>query len=545
MRTIFVIVQIGMVIWLGGCTQPNANKQSYNGVQVTLKSADNGDGTYTNPIIQADYSDPDAIRLGDDFYMTASSFNCSPGLPLLHSTDLVNWQLIAYASERVVPENHYSSVQHGNGIWAPSLRYHNGEFYIFYGDPDFGIFMLKSKDVLGPWSKPLLIKEAKGWIDPCPFWDEDGNAYLVHAYAGSRAGIKSVLAVCRMKPDGTALLDDGVLVFDGHGDHPTVEGPKFYKRNGFYYIFAPAGGVSTGWQLVLRSKNIYGPYEHKTVMHRGDTKVNGPHQGAWINLDSDEDWFVHFQDQEAYGRVVHLQPVKWNNNWPVIGIGDGNTGEPVSTFQKPSVAQGNAIAPANMDDEFDTTPSLLWQWHGNNGTDWGKSFPGKGVFRMYCQPYPKDYFNLWDVHSLFMQKIPAVSFEATCKISANMMNNGERCGFVVMGMDYSGIDIIKEDDVLKLRNFTCIGAVQKSMEQYAEPYILTSGHLYLRLKITQGAVCQFYYSLDGNDFVKIGSSFTARPGRWIGAKLGFFAQKNNVTNDSGWMDIEWFRYKEI
>ena len=126
-----------------------------------------------------------------------------------------------------------------------------------------------------------------------------------------------------------------------------------------------------------------------------------------------------------------------------------------------------------------------------------------------------------------------------------MMNNGERCGFVVMGMDYSGIDIIKEDDVLKLRNFTCIGAVQKSMEQYAEPYILTSGHLYLRLKITQGAVCQFYYSLDGNDFVKIGSSFTARPGRWIGAKLGFFAQKNNVTNDSGWMDIEWFRYKEI
>lgn len=209
--------------------------------------ADNGDGTYKNPVLHADYSDPDAIRVGDDFYLTASSFNAAPGLPILHSKDLVNWQIVNYVFNEQEPKEVFKKPQQGNGVWAPAMRFHNGEFYIYYGDPDFGIYMTKTKNPAGVWSKPLLIKEAKGWIDSCPFWDDDGEAYLVHAFAGSRAGIKSVLVVNRLNRDGTRLLDDGVMVFDGHAAHPTVEGPKFYKRNGFYYIllrraaFRPAG----------------------------------------------------------------------------------------------------------------------------------------------------------------------------------------------------------------------------------------------------------------------------------------------------------------
>ncbi|HSJ66536.1 MAG TPA: glycoside hydrolase 43 family protein, partial [Anditalea sp.] len=221
-------------------------------------TADQGDGTYINPIIHADYSDPDVVRVGEDFYMTASSFNAIPGLPILHSKDMVNWNLVGYALDRQVPVEHFQKPQHGNGVWAPAIRFHEGEYYIYWGDPDFGIYMVKTKDPAGQWEAPVLVEEGKGLIDPCPLWDEDGKAFLVHAYAGSRAGIKSILVVKPMNAEGTKTTGTGRLVFDGHENHPTVEGSKFYKRNGYYYIFAPAGGVSTGWQLILRSRDPYG-----------------------------------------------------------------------------------------------------------------------------------------------------------------------------------------------------------------------------------------------------------------------------------------------
>ncbi len=285
--------------------------------------ADNGDGTYKNPIIHADYSDPDAIRVGEDFYMTASSFNAVPGLPILHSKDLVNWAIIGYVFTRQPPLDVFSKPQHGNGVWAPALRYHKGEFYLYYPDPDYGIYLAKATNPAGPWSEPLLVKAAKGWIDPCPLWDDDGNAYLVNALAASRSGVKSILVVNRMSADGTKLLDDGVMVFDGHDKHPTLEGPKFYKRNGYYYISAPAGGVETGWQLVLRAKNIYGPYEEKIVLAQGKTQINGPHQGAWLDTPTGEFWFIHFQDRGPYGRIVHLQPMRWLERLARHGYGRG------------------------------------------------------------------------------------------------------------------------------------------------------------------------------------------------------------------------------
>lgn len=228
------------------------------------------------------------------------------------------------------PSGIFNSPQHGNGVWAPAIRYHNGEFHVYYGDPDLGIFMAKTKNPAGPWEPLVLVKEAKGRIDTCPFWDDDGNAYLVHAWAKSRAGINSILTICRMSPDGTRTLDEGKTVFDRQTTQPTIEGPKMYKWNGYYYIFAPAGGVRNGWQTVLRSKNIFGPYEDKIVLEKGGTEINGPHQGGWVELKSGESWFVHFQERDPYERIVHLQPVKWVDDWPVIGIDkdDDGKGEP-------------------------------------------------------------------------------------------------------------------------------------------------------------------------------------------------------------------------
>ena len=258
--------------------------------QPAVWNPDNGDGTYKNPIIYADYSDPDVIRVGDDFYMTASSFSCFPGLPILHSKDPVNWTIIGHAIPKHPVAEQFAKPFHGGGIWAPAIRFHDGVFYIFVGDPDNGVYVLKSKNPAGPWDPPILIKQAKGWIDTCPFWDDDGQAYMVHAFANSRAGVKNILHINRISPDGTKLLDDGKLVVDGNKDstYNTIEGPKLYKRNNYYYIMAPGGGVSKGYQIVFRSKNIYGPYESRIVLDSGKTNVNGPHQGGWVETQAGE-----------------------------------------------------------------------------------------------------------------------------------------------------------------------------------------------------------------------------------------------------------------
>jgi len=217
--------------------------------QTTLSKtwvSDQGNGQYKNPVLHADYSDPDAVRVGDYYYMTASSFNCTPGLPVLKSADLVNWQLIGYALPRQVPLEHFNEVRNGEGVWAPAIRYHKGLFYIYYPDPDFGIYVVTAQRAEGPWSAPELVLPGKGIIDPCPLWDDDGKAYLVYGWAASRAQVNSLLTVSPLSTDGKKATGDGRHVFDGHDAHPTLEGPKFYKRNGYYYIFAPAGGVATG-----------------------------------------------------------------------------------------------------------------------------------------------------------------------------------------------------------------------------------------------------------------------------------------------------------
>jgi beta-xylosidase len=506
--------------------------------------ADNGDGTYKNPILHADYSDPDAIRVGDDFYLTASSFNAAPGLPILHSKDLVNWSLIGYALKKQPPFEVYDRPQHGNGVWAPAIRYHNGEFYIFYPDPDFGIYMTKTKDPAGEWEKPVLIKAGKGLIDPCPLWDDDGKAYLVSAFAGSRAGFKSFLIVSKMSPDGTRLLDDGVIVLDGHDAHPTVEGPKFYKRNGFYYIFAPAGGVATGWQLVLRSKNIYGPYDEKIVLAQGTTPINGPHQGAWVTTQTGEDWFLHFQDKGAYGRIVHLQPMKWIDDFPVIGMdpdGDG-TGEPVLTYKKPSVGKTYPLMTPPESDEFGL-PALgpQWQWHANPLSTWAYPNPAKGVLTMLSVQTPENYKNLWDLPNLLLQKFPAEEFTATAKITLNPRFEGEKFGLVVMGLDYSYAGVTNKGGKLYVAEARAKDADKGSAETESAPLQLNEKTFYLRVKVEKGALCRFSFSPDNKTFTDLGTPFKAREGKWIGAKVGMFFIRNGKFNDAGSADVDWFR----
>lgn len=518
--------------------------------------ADQNDGTYKNPILHADYSDPDVCAVGDDFYMTASSFGCAPGLPILHSKDLVNWKIINYALKEIEPQEYFSTPRHGKGVWAPSIRFHNDTYYIYWGDPDHGIFMVKTKDPLGEWDKPVLVKAGRGMIDATPLWDDDGKVYLIHAWAGSRAKMNSILVVSEMNKEGTRVISNPTLVYDGNDgvDH-TVEGPKFYKRNGYYYIFAPAGGVETGWQLVLRSRNVYGPYEAKIVMAQGNSDINGPHQGAWIDTSKGESWFVHFQDKAMYGRIIHLNPMTWHNDWPVIGIdkdGDG-CGEPVRRYRKPNVGKSYAIETPVESDEFNSRElGLQWEWHANYQDVYGFT-SDLGYMRLYGHILSEGFVNFWEVPNLLLQKFPAEEFVATTKLKVSAKADGQQSGLIVMGWDYCYLAIVKEGEKFVLNQMSCHDAEQGNKEvitriaeipecrKYeAGLYPNYETDIYLRVTVKKGGICTFSYSFDGKKFHKTSEKFTARQGKWIGAKVGLFSTAPHG-QERGWVDADWFR----
>ncbi len=524
-------------------------------------------GYYANPVLHLDYSDPDVCRVGDDYYLTASSFNCMPGLPILHSRDLVHWEQIGYAL------SDYPAVGHGEGVWAPTIRFHDGWFHIFCGDPDRGIFMVRSRQPQGPWSKPVWVVEAKGFIDPCPFWDEDGRAWLVHGCAGSRAGLKSVLFLAPLSPDASSLAGPSRIIYDGHLTQPTIEGPKVYKRDGWYYIFAPAGGVATGWQTVLRSKDLSGPYEERIVMASVPGTVNGPHQGAWVDTPCGENWFLHFQDKGAYGRIVHLQPMQWRKDgWPIIGEdpdGDG-VGQPVNGWKMPSAGAGLAssigrYSPYGL--------PLEWQFTAVPSPYWYMVLPDS-AFRLYSVYGDAD--GLWDRGNLLARKFPAERFtvEASLAFSPNprLAPGAEKAGFAVMGNSYAGLQLEARGDGIVLQYVECPGAskggvetveklcpvpcesvsVEHSMESRNVPAVkylpYRRASLRVRLEVepvwgdgdvhrVPDPLCRFSYSLDGRSWTSVPKTFIAQPELWIGARFGFYCNRNVTKNDSGWLDV--------
>jgi beta-xylosidase len=512
---------------------------------------DQGDGTFRNPVLFADYSDPDATRVGDDFYLVSSSFHCVPGLPILHSRDLVNWTLINHALPVQVPADHFSAVRHGEGVWAPAIRYHGGKFWIYYPDPDFGIYVVTAADPAAAWSAPVLVMPGKGLIDPCPLWDDDGQVYLVHGWAKSRSGINNRLTVNRLAADGLSALDAGTVVVDADKmpGWNTLEGPKFYKRHGYYYIFAPAGGVVPGYQAVFRAKAIYGPYENRIVLAQGKTPVNGPHQGAWVDTASGQDWFLHFQDRGAFGRVVHLEPMVWrSDDWPVIGSDPAGTGkgEPVLTYRKPDVGRAYPAAEPQTSDEFGgETLGLQWQWNANPRPQWASLTARPGFLRLACLPGPATG-NLYNEPRLLLQKFPAPAFTVTTKLELASGTPDERAGLIVFGYDYAWIGLRAGPQGTRLVAETvgkaprAGGPSPSSVRAFAEGI---TEPVYLRVTVDPQAVCHFSYSLDGTNFVGSPLTLQASVDRWIGAKVGLFAVGAPGTGaaGAGHADFDWFR----
>ena len=494
--------------------------------------------TYSNPILYADYSDPDVIRVGEDFYLVASSFTNTPALPILHSTDLVHWEILSYALENL-PFPRYDKVQHGCGVWAPAIRYHEGTFYLLFPMPDEGIFMTKATDPAGVWSEPVTVAAVPGWIDPCPFWDEDGRVYMVHAFAKSRIGFNAKLQIVELKPDLTGLLGEPRIVFDGNVcDQPTIEGPKLYSREGYYYIFAPAGGVKQGWQTVLRAKDIFGPYEFREVLSQQDTAVNGPHQGAWVDTEAGDDWFVHFQDVYAAGRILHLQPMHWERDgWPVLG----DEGRPVSQMLLPL-----GESTEHMPDRHSF--GLQWQWNANHGKDWLVS--NEGEERITLRAVRSEPF-LCDQPNLYLQKWDAPEFLWQVKLDSSGLNEGDEAGIVSLGMTYGALSIEQTGDGLRLiarqgsQHFT--GEIPVNEEKICGQWTMDPTEVVgFRIRVeressteqnTEGRYAfpipreriTLSFSEDGVRYTEA-LSYVAEAGRWVGVKYGIFCRSRRETS---------------
>ncbi len=530
---------------------------------------DQGNGTYVNPILNADYSDPDAIRVGDKYYMVASDFHFM-GMQVLESTDLVNWRLIAQLYDRLDFPKWDTNERYAGGSWAPAIRHHDGKFWVFFCTPHEGLFMTQATDPRGPWTPLHLVEKVEKWEDPCPFWDEDGQAYLGRSKHGA-----GPIIIHKMSPDGKRLLDEGRTVYTG----PVAEGTKIHKRDGYYYLSIPEGGVESGWQTVLRSRNIYGPYEKKVVLEQGMTNVNGPHQGAMVDTPDGEWWFLHFQQFNPIGRVVHLQPMHWRDGWPVIGVDQdmNGIGEPVPSWRMPgwklakSEAGDSGFSRDSRDsrnviatsDEFNTADlGLQWQFNHNPVDEAWSLTERKGCLTLHA--LPSESFK--KARNTLTQKSVGYTGEFTIKLNVSALKDGDHAGLACMGRTNHQVGIKKENGKLylyvgedeatasdKFKKTTSnelratsdeLQATQNSSPVAGSSSPVTKSTIYLRLHLDGlRNVYRFSYSYVDSDkaFTPIGEPFPMRFGHWKGVRPALFCY--NIKGEGGKAMFDWVRYR--
>ena len=487
---------------------------------------DQGDGTYINPVLNADYSDPDVIRVGKKYYMVASDFHYL-GMQVLESDDMVNWKIISQIYDRFDLPLWDSNMRYAGGSWAPSIRYHDKKFWVYFCTPHEGLFMSTASDPHGPWSELHCVKAVEKWEDPCPLWDDDGQAYLAHSLHGA-----GPIIIHKMSPDGKQLLDDGVTVYRG----PVAEGPKCHKMNGYYYISIPEGGVTSGWQTMLRSRNIYGPYESKRVLETGTTKINGPHQGSLVETPKGEWWFYHFQETHPLGRVVHLQPARWEDGWPVIGADyDGNgVGEPVAVWKKPDIKVRNSFpsAPQTSDDFSGGRKGLQWQWNHNPHNDYWSLSEREGWMTIRAQKAD----GLVSAHNMLTQKCTGFVGTATTMLDLKGIEEGQRAGLLAIGNLFYGIGVLRQNGKLYIyvddKN-------QATMLQEIDADEIC-------LSVTYNAplnTFRFSFGPDPDSLKPYGTPFSLRSGFWKGARIGLYTY--NVLADGGKACFDWFDYPVV
>jgi beta-xylosidase len=503
--------------------------------------------SYSNPVIYADYSDPDVIRVGTDYYMVASSFHFAPGIPVLKSPDLVHWQIIGHVLPRlpfaaefdmIPPFTLTDAIQrptgpglrYAGGVWAPAIRHHRGRFYVYWATPDEGVFMSSASNPAGPWTAAVTVINEARLEDPCPFWDDDGNAWLIHSRVGA-----GPLILHRMSADGTRVLDAGTVVAEDPKNLPVLEGPKLYKRKGWYYIFAPIGGVETGPQAVGRSRRITGPYEWRVVLAPGSTAIMGPHQGGYVETPAGDGWFLHFNSTGAFGRIVHLQPVRWRDDWPVMGdpVAGQTHGQPVAGGVVPVVVAAQKLPRLQDSDEFaSSTLGLQWEWN-HNPVDAAWSLTARpGWMRLRALPAG----HLVTARNTLTQILQGPAMTATARLDLAAMSEGQRAGLAMFGTRPSWVGAVREQGATR---------IVFSSEGNETAAVAATGIVQLRVRVREDQQALFSYSVDdGASFTAIGAPSALRFAWWKGARPALFTYIKSppgIATGSGHVDVDWVR----
>lgn len=506
----------------------------YSKAQSTVWSPDNGDGTFSNPLMWGDWADPDVIRVGDDFYMVSTSMQYVPGCPVTTSKDLVNWKMAGYAVERYDEDPRYD-MQGGtlymNGSWAATIRHHAGKFYVGFCTPygwgtekgNFSICI--ANDIKGPWERTIFPEYL---YDPGLLFDDDGKVYVVHG--------QGTLYVTELNADVKSVKGENVKIWEKRFKNPFelgggfgMEGSHAYKINGKYYITCPAGG-NRGWQICLRSDHIYGPYEYKLIMNDCSSyPTNGMHQGGMVQLKNGDWWFIIMQDRGAIGRVPCLVPVEWVDGWPMLG----SNGKEVITYTKPAVGKNYPVqVPATTDEFNNSVLGLQWQWnHNPDNAKWSLK-DRKGYMRLKASLAD----SLLNARNTLSQRVQGPSSTGTVVMDVKGLKNGNIAGFGILELPYAFIAIQQTGDTRKI--------IMRNGETTVESIDFTGDKLWMRARATDvNFRATFYYSLDGKKFIPIGNELFMKNGlRWTGNRFALFNYSTTEEGVDGYADFDWFRF---
>lgn len=492
-------------------------------VNAQKKYSDNGDGTYTNPLIAADFPDPDVIRVGDTYYMVTTTMFIFPGVTILKSNDLVNWEYCSNAVPRFDFSKCYnldSCSRYAHGQWATSIKYHNGKFYLLFITLNEGGFMCMADKAEGPWKITHL---PKGFYDPGLFFDEDGKIYVAQGY--SKISITEV-------DSNLVAIDKDSLVYTGD-IRKGLEGTHVYKINGYYYLYCTYGGKD-GIQVALRSKNIYGPYEQKVVIRDTTPGINfGIHQGALIQTQTGEWWTILFVDSGPFGRFPSLQPVTWVDGWPMVG----QDGHAVVTYRKPTIGKIYTVKKLPASDEFgEKTLGMQWGWnHNPDSTKW--SLTKKRGWLRLMTPNVTENFKMarntltQRAFANYQQSVPTT---AVTKMEVSNMKEGDIAGLAVFQDPYAYIAVKKENaanSLIMVNNGVPVDSVA-----------ITQSIVYLKTIASNAtAKARFEYSFDNKVFHPLGNDLTMQFNLKIftGNKFCLFNYATKKTG--GYVDFDWFR----
>ena len=491
---------------------------------------DQGDGTYRNPVLPADYSDLDCIRVGDDYYAISSTMQLSPGMIVLHSHDLVNWRIIGHAiadTSQIGPEMNWDRMnRYGRGVWAGAIRYHAGKFWVYFGTPDEGYFLTTATDPSGPWSPLHPVMRASGWDDCCPLWDEDGQSYFVGTHFAD--GYKTY--IWKMTPDGRSLIDESrTLINQGAGR----EASKLYKINGWYYhLFSE---VSHGARVVMmqRSRSVMGPYTEHRQLTAANREWNEPNQGGMLDTGPGGWCFLtHHGAGDWAGRCMSLLPVTWVDGWPIIGAtSNGEPGKMVLAGNKPVTGQP-AATPQSSDDFNQPVLGPQWEWNHHPRADKWSLTERPGWLRLNAfKPLRSDDL-MTAGNTLSQRSFRSTRNEVVAKFDLAGMADGQKAGLCHFASSHSALGIAQDGGVRRVES--------RENGSITEGPVIAGNQLWIKSSWGLDGQSEYAYSLDGREFTPFGKVYQLSWGNYRGDRIGLYAFNNK--NEAGYVDVDFLHY---